>query len=72
MYAYAHAFGKMAEQHTASSNALVSANIGHLKKFSLPWSSAIKRVNIIAETCVKFREVKKANVLATSVLFSIF
>ena len=63
---------KMAEQHAASSNALVPANIGRLKKFSLPWSSAIKRVYIIAEMCAKFREVKKANVLVTSVLFSIF
>ena len=64
MLTHAH-LEKMAEQHAASSNALVPANIGRLKKFSLPWSSAIK-------TCAKFCEVKKTNVLATSVLFSIF
>ena len=72
MCAYACAFEKMAEQHVASSKALVSANIERLKKFSQPWSSAMKRVYITAEMCAKFREVKKANVLATGVLFSIF
>ena len=44
MCAYVHAFEKMAEQHAASFKALVSANIECLKKFSQPWSSAMKRV----------------------------
>ena len=66
MCAYVCAFEKMAEQHAASSKALVSANIERLKKFS-QLCSAMKRVYITAETCAKFREVKKANVLAMGV-----
>ena len=55
----------MAEQHAASSKALVSANVGRPKKLSQPCSSAMKRVYITAETCAKFREVKKANGFAS-------
>ena len=58
----------MAEQHAGPFQALVLArrsHVGRPKKFSQPWSSVMKRVYITAETCVKFRQVKKANGFAS-------
>ena len=58
----------MAEQHAGPSKALVLArrsHVGRPKKFSQPWSSVMKRVYIMAETCVKLRQVKKTNGFAS-------
>ena len=43
----------------------VRSNVGCPKNFSQPWSSGIKKVYITAETCVKFRQVKKGNGFAS-------
>ena len=65
MHAYARALhlAEMAE-HVAPSKLLVSLcrmNIGCPKKFSQPWNSVMKRINITAGKCMKFRQLKKAN-----------
>ena len=72
---FIHVQCKMAEQHATSSKALMvrRSNIGRPKKFSQLWSSVMKRVYITAETCMKFRQLKKPmDLLGMTVLFNIF
>ena len=54
-------------EHVGPSETLVLARRSHVgcPKFSQPWSSVMKRVYITTETCVKFRQVKKANGFAS-------
>ena len=50
-------------EHKASFQPLISVRAsitGRPKKFCWPWSSVMKRVYIMAETCAKLRQVKKA------------